>query len=102
MVILLCLLVDLSTAETLRMPFASISKVTSIWNTARCRWNPGEVKLSKKVVVLRHGSLPLKHLDGDGRLIVAVGGEGLSLLGGDRGVPLDQWCHHTSGCLDAH
>merc|ERR1719507_262019 len=33
MVILFCLPVDLSAADTFRIPFASMSKVTSIWGT---------------------------------------------------------------------
>ena len=41
------------------------------------------------------------YLNGDSRLIVRVGGEGLSLLGRDRGVALDEWCHHTSSSLNA-
>ncbi len=30
------------------------------------------------------------YLNGDGGLVVAVGGEGLGLLGGNGGVPLDE------------
>merc|ERR1711944_306469 len=71
-------------------------------NTTRSWWDSIKVKLAKKVVVLCHGSLPLKHLDRDGRLVVRVGREGLSLLCGDCCVPLDEWGHHTSGCLNSH
>ena len=35
-------------------------------------------------------------------LVVSVGGEGLGLLGGNGGVPLDQGGHDTSGGLDTH
>ncbi len=31
-----------------------------------------------------------RHLNGDGGLVVAVGGEGLGLLGGNGGVALDE------------
>merc|ERR1711944_36491 len=61
-----------------------------LWNSPRSRWDSSEVKLAKEMVVLRHGSLSLKYLDRDGRLVVRVGREGLSLLGGDRCVPLDE------------
>ena len=53
------------------------------------------------MVVLGHGPLALVHLDGDGRLVVAVGGEGLSLLGGNGGVSLDEGGHHAAGRLNA-
>merc|ERR1719410_996627 len=52
------------------------------------------------MVVFSHGPLTLVHLDGDGGLVVAVGGEGLGLLGGDGGVPLDKGGHHSSGGLN--
>jgi len=42
------------------------------------------------------------YLDSDSRLVVRVGGEGLSLLGRDGRVPLDQGGHDTTGSLDAH
>merc|ERR1719154_680463 len=52
-------------------------------------WRDGsQVELAKEMVVLGHGPLALVHLDGDGGLVVGVGGEGLGLLGGDGGVPL--------------
>ena len=54
-----------------------------------------------EMVVLGHGPLPLVHLDRHRGLVVRVGGERLSLLGGDGGVPLDQRGHHSSSGLDA-
>ena len=60
----------------------------------------GQVELAEEVVVLGHGALALVHLDGDGGLVVAVGGEGLGLLGGDGGVPLDEAGHHAARGLD--
>lgn len=41
-------------------------------------------------------------LDGDGALLVLVGGEGLALLGGDDGVAGDELGHHPSHSLNAH
>ena len=55
-------------------------------DTSWSRRDASEIKLAKEMVVLGHGPLPLVHLDGDGWLVVAVGGEGLGLLGGDAGV----------------
>merc|ERR1719188_45144 len=62
--------------------------------------NTSEVKLAEEMVVLGHCSLSLIDLDGDSWLIVRVGGEGLGLLGGDGGVPLDQGGHHSSSGLN--
>merc|ERR1711913_196594 len=52
-------------------------------NTTGSRGNASQVKLAEEMVALGHGPLTLVHLDGDGGLVVAVGGEGLGLLGGD-------------------
>merc|ERR1712047_184177 len=70
-------------------------------NASRGRRNASEIELAQIVVVLGHGTLALVHLDRHSRLVVAVGGEGLRLLGGDGGVPLDQGSHHTSSSLNA-
>merc|ERR1719189_1584750 len=69
-------------------------------NTSGSRGNTSQVKLAEEMVVLGHGPLPLVHLDGDGGLVVAVGGEGLGLFGRDVGVPLDEGGHHTASSLD--
>merc|ERR1719474_1855690 len=63
--------------------------------------NSSQIELAKVVVVLGHGPLTLVHLDGDSRLVVGVGGEGLGLLGGDGGVPLDQRGHHATSSLNS-
>merc|ERR1719192_1913399 len=95
--------VPLSSAETTRIPLASISKVTSICGTPRgAGGDVGQVELAELVVVLGHGSLSLEDLDGDGVLVVSGGGEDLRLLSGDDGVPRDQLGHHTSDGLDTH
>merc|ERR1719517_412940 len=70
-------------------------------NTSRSRRNASEIELAQIVVVLGHGTLALVHLDRHSGLVVTVGGEGLGLLGGDGGVPLDQGSHHTSSSLNA-
>jgi len=41
------------------------------------------------------------YLNGDGGLVVAVGGEGLGLLGGDGGDALDERCLHPARRLNA-
>nr|CAH7745113.1 unnamed protein product [Callosobruchus chinensis] len=82
MVILFSLLVDFSTAVTFKMPLASMSKVTSIWGTP-----------------LGAGGMPVNS-NLPSRLVVGVGGEGLGLLGGNGGVPLDESGHHASSGFD--
>merc|ERR1719401_635400 len=62
--------------------------------------DPVEVELAKQVVVLRHRALTLKDLDEHTWLVVSIGREGLPLLGGDGGVPLDQLRHDTTGSLE--
>merc|ERR1719189_1968942 len=69
-------------------------------NTTGSGGNASQVKLAEEMIVLGHGPLSLVHLDGDGGLVVAVGGEGLGLLGGDGGVPLDEGGHHPASSLD--
>merc|ERR550519_382906 len=101
-VILFCFPVDLSAADTFRIPLASMSNVTSICgNPTGSRGNVSEVKLAEVVVVLRHRTLTLVHLDRHGRLVVAVRGERLGLLGGNGGVPLDQRCHDATSSLNS-
>jgi hypothetical protein len=41
-------------------------------------------------------------VDGDGGLVVLVGGEGLRFLGGDDGSLGDDFCHDSSDGLDSH
>ncbi|KAA8584861.1 hypothetical protein FQN60_003555 [Etheostoma spectabile] len=65
------------------------------------RWDSCQLKLAQQVVVLGHGSFPLEDLDEDAGLVVSVGGEDLSLFGGDGGVAFNQRRHDSSGRLDA-
>jgi len=60
------------------------------------------VELPQQIVVLGHCALALEHLDEHSRLVIGIRGESLALLGGDRGVPLDQLGHHPAGGLQAH
>merc|ERR1740128_893622 len=96
MVILFSFPVDLSVAETLRMPLASMSKYTA----GRGR-DSGQLELAELVVVLCHGALTLVHLNEYTGLVVAVGGEGLGLLRGNGRVPFDQGGHHSTCGLNA-
>ena len=59
-----------------------------------------EVELAEEMVILGHGALTLEHLDGDGGLLVLVGGEGLRLLGGNNGTTGDDLGHDTSNGLN--
>merc|ERR1711937_725338 len=59
-----------------------------------------EVKLAQEVVVLCHGALALKDLDGDGGLVVCGGGEDLGLLCGDNRVALNELGHDATDGLD--
>ena len=52
------------------------------------------------LVVLRHRTLTLKHVDLYRRLVVSRGGEHLRLVGRDGRVGLDELCHHTTEGLD--
>ncbi|OWR50326.1 LAC protein [Danaus plexippus plexippus] len=70
-------------------------------HSARRRRYAGQVERPQQVVVFRHRSLALVHLDGDGRLVVRVRGERLRLLAGDLAVAFYDLRHHPSGGLDA-
>merc|ERR1740117_2902674 len=92
--------VPLSSAPTWRIPFASISKVTSICATRRRR-DPAELELAKHVVVLGHGTLSLVHLNHHRGLVVLVGRECLRLLGRDDAVALDELGHDPADSLNS-
>ena len=84
------------------MPLASMSKVTSIWGTPRGAGGiPTRSNLPQRPVLGRHLALPLEHVDGDGRLAVRRGGEGLALAGGYGGVAVYELCEHAPEGLDA-
>mmetsp|Transcript_29706 Transcript_29706/g.88331 ORF Transcript_29706/g.88331 Transcript_29706/m.88331 type:complete len:186 (-) Transcript_29706:931-1488(-) len=60
------------------------------------------MKLAEQVVVFGHCALPLEDLNEHARLIVGVRREGLRLLRGDGRVPLDEFRHDATSCLEAH
>ena len=47
-----------------------------------------------------HGPFPLEHLDEHGGLVVLVSRKCLGFLGGDDGVSVDDFGHHTTYSLD--
>jgi hypothetical protein len=96
------LFVALSLAETLTMPLASMSKVTSICGMPRgAAGNAHQVELAEHLVVGGHFTLALEDADGHGRLVVVSGREHLALLGRDRGVAVDQAGEHAAQRFDA-
>ena len=94
--------VALSFAETLTMPLASMSKVTSICGTPRgaggmpTRSNWPSSLLSRAI-----SRSPWKHVDRHRGLVVLGGREDLALLGRDRRVAVDQPREHAAQRLDA-
>ena len=67
---------------------------------ARCRWDAIKMEDAKLLVVTGERSLSLENLDLYPWLVVAVGGEDIALLSGDRGVARDHRSSDTSSCLD--
>ena len=79
---------------TFKIPFASMSKVTSTWGTPRgvggirSRWN-----FPKGIVVLSHRMVPFEGLDENTRLVVSVQRERPTLLREKSGVAFNELCH---------
>merc|ERR1719265_1352194 len=65
-------------------------------------WDAIKVELAEQVVVLGHGTLTLEDLDENSRLVVSVGSESLTLLGGDGGVALNELGHDATRGLKTH
>ena len=59
-----------------------------------------EIKLPEGLIVLRHRTLTLEHMDLHRGLVVRCGGEDLRLLRRDGGIGVDQPGHHTAHGLD--
>ena len=55
-------------------------------NASWCWWDACQLEFAQLMVVLRHGSLALEHLDEDCWLVVLVSGECLTLLCWDNSV----------------
>merc|ERR1719250_319622 len=62
----------------------------NLWHSSWSWWDPSQVKLAQKMIVLGHGSLPFKDLDSNSWLVVTIGGEYLGLLGRNGCVSFDQ------------
>src|ERR1700722_620767 len=92
----------LSLVDTLTMPLASISKVTSICGTPRgAGGHPNQIELGEEFVVGRHLALPLEDADGDCRLIVLGRRENLAALGRYGSVAIDQLGHDAAKRFDS-
>jgi hypothetical protein len=103
-IVIFCSLpVPLSLAETLTMPLASMSKVTSICGTPRGAGGMClKIELARAACCLsRHFALALEHADRHRRLVVLGRREDLGLLGRDRRVAVDQPGEHAAEGLDA-
>merc|ERR1712216_680473 len=100
MVIFSALPVPLSSAETWRMPLASISKVTSICGTPRGaggRFESSNLPSWWQSLVIERSP---SNLDQNSGLVVLGGREGLGLLGGNHSVAADQLREHATDSLD--
>ena len=90
-----------SFADTLMIPFASMSKETSICGMpARRRRDPDELELAERLVERDHLGLALEHVDLDRRLVVLGRRERLRLPRRDRRVALDELREHAALRLD--
>ena len=102
MTIFCSLPVALSFADTFRMPFASMSNVTST-----CGMPRGAGGMSARsnrpsdLLSLARSRSPCSTWIVTARLVVVRGREHLRRLGRDRGVLLDQLGHHAAERLDA-
>ena len=90
-----------SLADTFTIPFASISKVTSICGTPRrCRRDSVQSELAEGLVVSCELSLTLYYVDVNSCLVICRCGEDLALLCRNRCISLDQPCSNAAHCLD--
>ena len=69
-------------------------------HATRSRRNVVEFKLAEQVVVFRHRTLTLEHLDQHSVLVVSGRTEDLALFGRHHRVTWDQLRHHTTRGLD--
>ena len=91
-----------SLADTLTMPLASMSKVTSICGTPRGAGGmPIEMEPAQRAVVARQRPLALQHVHFDAGLAVGRRRERLALARRNRRVPRNQRRHHAAERLDA-
>merc|ERR1711871_246131 len=78
-----------------------IERYLDLRDTARCWRDTDKVELAKHLVLLRHFTLTLQHLNLHFVLVVGSSREGLRLLGRDCRVPGDQAREDTSKRLDS-
>ena len=102
MVIFCSLPVSLSFAVTVKMPLASMSKLTSICGAPRGAGPYAfEAEVAEGAVVARQLALTLQHVDVHRRLVVFSGGEDFRLAHRDGRVALDELGHDTAQRLHA-
>ena len=78
-----------------------MSNVTSICGSPRGAGDVAEIEAAEQAVVLRELALALQHVDRDGVLIVAGGGEDFGFAMRDRGITRHEHGHHAAERLDA-
>jgi len=71
-------------------------------NTFWCWWNSIEVEFTKLMVVLGLSSFTFENTNFDSCLVIVISRVGLSLLGWDLSISIDDVTHNTSNCLDTH
>src|SRR5205814_1020510 len=69
-------------------------------NSSWCRRDASQFELSKKVIILCHGSLSFINLNQDSGLVVRVGSKDLRVLGWNSSVPLNESSHDSTGCFN--
>ena len=70
-------------------------------NASSGRKDAVQTELAQSLIVSCKLSLTLYNVDINGSLVIGCCGEDLALLGGDRGVSLDQLCGNAAHGLDA-
>ena len=90
-----------SFADTFTIPFASISKVTSICGTPLLAGGiPSRRNCAQGLVVLCELTLALYNVDINSGLVISCGREDLALLGRNGGISLNQSGGDTAHSLD--
>ena len=98
-----CLPVALSFADTLRIPFSSISNVTSIWGMPRgAGAMPSRWKRPRVLSSFAMGRSPWRTTIFYGGLVVGSCREYFGFFGRDCGVGFDEFCHDAAESLDTY
>merc|ERR1711963_1208510 len=90
-----------STAETFKIPFASMSNVTSICGVPRGAGGIPVRLNCPKVVMLGHWPLSFEYLNRYCWLVVCIRCKCLGLFCRNSCVPFNQSCHHSTSGLNA-